>query len=515
MSHFKDLRVGTRLGLAFAAILVLTVALAGFAVYQLSRVNATSVEMESRWVPSLRLSLSMNKLISAVKMAELRHMMSPDAAVKAGMEVQLKSLRTQLDGQRAEFEALPAGADAAKSWVAFKSAWAGYLADQEKILQMSNQYQTDEAQALANGNSGQMFEAAENALAALVDVNSRGVQSAGAMSQQVFQAAKGGIGGALLVILALGVAASVWTTRSITGPIREAVRVAQTVAAGDLGSRIEVTRRDETGQLLAALKHMNESLVGIVSNVRQSSDSIATGSSQIASGNADLSQRTEDQAARLQQTAASMEELTSSVRTNADTANLANQFAAGASEAAARGGEVVGHVVSTMQGITASSKKIGDIIGVIDGIAFQTNILALNAAVEAARAGEQGRGFAVVASEVRGLAQRSAKASREIKNLIGESVTKVETGSRLVDEAGRSMADIVHQVGRVTELIAQISAVSAEQTEGIDQVGGAVQQLDRSTQQNAALVEESAAAAESLKQQAARLAEVVGAFRMA
>ncbi|MDP3614941.1 MAG: methyl-accepting chemotaxis protein, partial [Rubrivivax sp.] len=205
----------------------------------------------------------------------------------------------------------------------------------------------------------------------------------------------------------------------------------------------------------------------------------------------------------------------STVRSNAETANMANQFAAGASEAAARGGEVVGQVVSTMQGITASSKKIGDIIGVIDGIAFQTNILALNAAVEAARAGEQGRGFAVVASEVRGLAQRSATASREIKLLIGESVSKVETGSRLVDDAGRSMADIVHRVGRVSELIAQISAVSAEQTHGIDQVGGAVQQLDHSTQQNAALVEESAAAAESLKQQAARLAEVVGAFRMA
>ncbi|MDP3223991.1 MAG: methyl-accepting chemotaxis protein, partial [Rubrivivax sp.] len=494
MTHFNDLRVGTRLGAAFAAILVLTVALAGFAVYQLARVNATSVDMESRWVPSLRLSLSMNKLISAIKMAELRHMMSPDAAVKAGMDKQLKSLLSELEGQRVEFETLQADEAAKKNWAAFKTAWSAYLADQQKILQMSNQYQTDEAQELGNGHSTQMFEAAEQALAALVDLNSKGVQAAGAASQNVFQAAQGGIGGVLLVILALGVTASVWTTRSITGPIQEAVAVAQTVAAGDLSSRIEVTRRDETGQLLAALKHMNESLVGIVNNVRQSSDSIATGSAQIASGNADLSQRTEAQAANLQQTAASMEELTSTVRSNAETANMANQFAAGASEAAARGGEVVGQVVSTMQGITASSKKIGDIIGVIDGIAFQTNILALNAAVEAARAGEQGRGFAVVASEVRGLAQRSATASREIKLLIGESVSKVETGSRLVDDAGRSMADIVHRVGRVSELIAQISAVSAEQTHGIDQVGGAVQQLDHSTQQNAALVEESAAA---------------------
>jgi methyl-accepting chemotaxis protein len=359
-----------------------------------------------------------------------------------------------------------------------------------------------------------MFTAAEQALTALVELNSRGVQAAGESSQRVFQMAHGGIGGALLVILVLGATASVFTTRSITGPIQEAVKVAQTVAAGDLSSKIEVTRRDETGQLLLALRHMNQSLTGIVDNVRQGSSSIATGSAQIASGNADLSHRTEAQAANLQQAAASMEELTSAVRTNAETAQRAHQFAAGASEAASRGGEVVGQVVNTMQGITASSKKIGDIIGVIDGIAFQTNILALNAAVEAARAGEQGRGFAVVASEVRGLAQRSAKAAREIKHLIGESVAKVDAGSRLVDDAGRSMAEIVHQVGQVTDLIAQISAVSTEQTQGIDQVGGAVQQLDQSTQQNAALVEESAAAAESLRQQAARLAEVVGAFRM-
>ncbi|MDP3612253.1 MAG: methyl-accepting chemotaxis protein, partial [Rubrivivax sp.] len=281
MTHFNDLRVGTRLGAAFAAILVLTVALAGFAVYQLARVNATSVDMESRWVPSLRLSLSMNKLISAIKMAELRHMMSPDAAVKAGMDKQLKSLLSELEGQRVEFETLQADEAAKKNWAAFKTAWSAYLADQQKILQMSNQYQTDEAQELGNGHSTQMFEAAEQALAALVDLNSKGVQAAGAASQNVFQAAQGGIGGVLLVILALGVTASVWTTRSITGPIQEAVAVAQTVAAGDLSSRIEVTRRDETGQLLAALKHMNESLVGIVNNVRQSSDSIATGSAQI------------------------------------------------------------------------------------------------------------------------------------------------------------------------------------------------------------------------------------------
>jgi methyl-accepting chemotaxis protein len=245
-----------------------------------------------------------------------------------------------------------------------------------------------------------------------------------------------------------------------------------------------------------------------------SSDSIATGSAQIAMGNADLSQRTEEQAANLEETAASMEQLTATVRQNSDTARQANQLASTASAAAANGGVVFGQVVGTMQSITESSRKINDIIGVIDGIAFQTNILALNAAVEAARAGEQGRGFAVVASEVRGLAQRSASAAKEIKILIGESVSKVETGSKLVDDAGQSMNDIVQQVKRVTDLIAEISSASVEQTQGISQVGDAVQQLDQVTQMNAALVEESAAAADSLKQQAHKMAEVVGIFKI-
>jgi len=303
-------------------------------------------------------------------------------------------------------------------------------------------------------------------------------------------------------------------TRSIVGPIREAVGVAQTVASGDLRSSIAVTRRDELGELQAALKAMNESLVRIVDDVRQGSDSIASGSAQIATGNADLSTRTEQQASSLQQTAASMEQMNATVRNSADTARQATQLATSASSAAQKGGEVVGQVVTTMQDIQGSSQKIGDIIGVIDGIAFQTNILALNAAVEAARAGEQGRGFAVVAGEVRNLAQRSAEAAKEIKALIGASVSKVESGARLVGDARAAMDDIVGQVRRVTDLISEIGAATGEQSEGIDQVNTAIVQLDHTTQQNAALVEESAAAAESLRTQAARLAQAVGFFRL-
>ncbi len=320
---------------------------------------------------------------------------------------------------------------------------------------------------------------------------------------------------ACALAIGLAITLALFITRSIVTPINVAVDVAQKVAAGDLRSTFDLRGRDETAQLLVALKSMNDSLAGIVGRVRSSSDGIATGSSQIASGSADLSARTEQQASSLEQTAASMEQMNATVKANSDTARKAVELAGSASAAAERGGAVIGQVVATMDDITQSSKKIADIIGVIDGIAFQTNILALNAAVEAARAGEQGRGFAVVASEVRSLAQRSAGAAKEIKDLIGASVDKVSTGSRLVDDARTSMLDIVAQVRSVSTLIAEIGSATIEQTAGIGQVCSAVGQLDQATQQNAALVEESSAAAESLKQQAASLAEMVGVFKLA
>ena len=316
-------------------------------------------------------------------------------------------------------------------------------------------------------------------------------------------------GVAVLVALSLG-----WVLASaVTRPLERCVVLAEAVAAGDLSSHIVVDRNDETGQLLGALSRMNGSLVTMVNQVRQSAEGIATASSEIASGNHDLSSRTEHQASALQQTAASMQQMTTTVQQSADNARAASQLAAAAADVAGKGGLVVQRVVTTMSEISASSKKISDIIGTIDGIAFQTNILALNAAVEAARAGEQGRGFAVVASEVRSLAQRSAQAAREIKALIGDSVDKVEAGSQLVGEAGTTMDDVVAQVRRMTDLMGEINASSTEQTEGIQQVNVAVASIDQGTQQNAALVEESAAAAESLKQQAAGLLGLVAAFK--
>jgi methyl-accepting chemotaxis protein len=302
-------------------------------------------------------------------------------------------------------------------------------------------------------------------------------------------------------------------TRQLGGEPAYAVQVAGAIAAGQLDTVIE-TRGNDSTSLLAAMEAMRTSLANIVTQVRSGTDTIATASNQIAAGNMDLSSRTEEQASSLEETASSMEELTSTVRQNADNARQANVLAQSASEVAVRGGAVVSEVVDTMASINDSSRKIVDIIGVIDGIAFQTNILALNAAVEAARAGEQGRGFAVVASEVRNLAQRSAAAAKEIKTLINDSVEKVDAGGKLVDQAGVTMSEIVQSITRVTDIMAEIASASAEQTMGIEQVNTAITQMDEVTQQNAALVEEAAAAAGSMQEQAASLAEVVSIFRI-
>ena len=344
------------------------------------------------------------------------------------------------------------------------------------------------------------------------------------LSEQEVQATEAAVAGAatarrtalwlMCLITGLGIVAGVWLGRRIVEPLEQAVHVANTVAEGDLSQPIDATSHDEVGQLLQALQAMQHKLSILVANVRQGSESVSMASAEIAQGNNDLSARTEQQAAAVEQTNASMRELGGTVTQNADAARQANQLASTASTVAVQGGEVVGRVVETMRDINASSQKIADIISVIDGIAFQTNILALNAAVEAARAGEQGRGFAVVASEVRALAGRSAEAAKEIKALITASVEKVEHGTTLVDQAGSTMTEVVSSIRRVTDIMGEISAASSEQSNGVNQVGEAVRHMDQATQQNAALVEEMAAAASSLKAQAQELVGVVSTFKI-
>ena len=361
---------------------------------------------------------------------------------------------------------------------------------------------------------GASFRQVEKEMAELserIASRSRATQAESARAGELAQTA---ICGAVVLSALVLLALSAGISRNIVSRMRRAVHIAETVAKGDLGSRIEVQGNDETAQLLRALARMNGSLVHLVGTVRQASENIASGTTQIATGNQDLSQRTEEQASNLQQTAASMEQISATVRANAGTTREASEMAATASRSAALSGEAVQKLVSTIGGITEASRRITDIIGVIDGIAFQTNILALNAAVEAARAGEQGRGFAVVAAEVRVLAQRSAAAAREIKDLIHASVEQVSAGEREAQHAGASMEEVVRNVARMTSLLEEISSSTDEQTKGISEVSQAVTQIDQVTQSNASLVEEAAAAAESLNRQAARLVEAVSLFRI-
>jgi methyl-accepting chemotaxis protein len=431
-------------------------------------------------------------------------------------DAKVKALRADLARQVAEIKktASAAGGDAAvtEALAALAKQADKYLAQADMAIDMSSVDPNTGIAALRSADES--FAALGKTLADVVarlDARSSETTAASNASVQRITLLLGALG-----LLAAGVAVGLsWLTqRRLVADLKRAVDVAGAVAGGDLTVQATSERRDEVGDLLRALGEMTGQLGRSMGTVLESSSSIRTASTEIASGNQDLSSRTEQTASSLQETASAMEQLTSTVRQSADSARQANQLAVSAAEVAQRGGTVVSQVVSTMDEINASSRKIADIIGTIDGIAFQTNILALNAAVEAARAGEQGRGFAVVAGEVRSLAQRSAEAAREIKALIGASVDKVDTGSKLVADAGTTMTEIVASVQRVTDIIGEITAASSEQSDGIGQVNTAVTQLDQMTQQNAALVEQSAAAAESLKAQADRLGAVVAAFRL-
>ena len=514
MSFFTNLRIGTRLACAFALLLLLLLGQVGHALRALHGAEQAGDRLvDHEWAISRALArLDAASRANALATSELLFTRSPAEAdaVRSRMATNRQVVTAALNELDAALNEPSERALLAR----LKAQRAAFVESFKAVSQAMADNQRDAAEQRLRTETLPRVRAMQQSLErlnavqhALIDAQRHALDALHVQERRWLVA-----GGVLALLLGMGLAWAI--TRSITTPMAQAVKLAQTVAAGDLGTRLQVLRRDEAGHLLRALLAMSSSLRNIVGEVRCGSESIATGATQIATGNLDLSRRTEAQAANLQQTAAAMEQLTATVRTNADTAHEASALAAAASDAAGRGGAVVQQVVQTMHGIADASRRIGEIIGTIDGIAFQTNILALNAAVEAARAGEQGRGFAVVASEVRSLAQRSAHAAREIKTLITDSASQVEAGGRLADVAGQAMQGIVGQVQQVTRLIAGISHASTEQTQGINQVGQAVQELDKVTQQNAALVEQGAAAADSLRHQAGRLAELVGRFHL-
>ncbi|MDR7333009.1 methyl-accepting chemotaxis protein [Roseateles asaccharophilus] len=514
MSLLTHMRIGQRLGLAFAISILFSVLLAAYARTALIRINdELTLMVDDRMVKVHQLE-SIKDNVNITAQSVRNSLLVPDAE---GKRKQLAEVERVAKINAALFEKLDASIKAPKGReliATVTQARGQFVGSVRQVIDMANKGENDAARDLLLGQTQDLQVKYFQSLESLITFQTELMHNSAKATDSTVDFAAIAVVVAAVAALAIGALMALLITRSVVSPIRQAVTAAETVAAGDLRLHLDTSRRDEAGQLLGALQKMNDALVGIVGAVRGNADSVATASGQIAQGNADLSQRTEQQASNLQETAASMEELSATVNHNTDTARQAAQLADSAARVAESGGQVMGQMVDTMEQITTSSRKINDIIGTIDGIAFQTNILALNAAVEAARAGEQGRGFAVVAGEVRLLAQRSAEAAREIKTLIGASVERVEAGNTLVGEAGRTMNDVVGQVRRVADLISEISAASSEQSKGIGQIGDAVTQLDQVTQQNAALVEESAAAAESLRHQAAQLAETVSAFKL-
>ncbi|HJV67598.1 methyl-accepting chemotaxis protein [Ideonella sp.] len=515
MNIIANLSLRLRLGLGFGGLLVVVLAIVGLSMVQLGEVGRRVDTIVTRdWAKA-----GATSRITTVTRANARRTMelffadTPDQGER--IRQRIGENKRIVDEALATLDELVGEPDARAQLVRVKALRAAYVASFGEVARLLSAGQRDEATQLLQR---QMLPAID-ALQAEVDAldrlqNQRAIDSGAAVIRNV-DSMRLELAATALACVVIGMAVSWALARSISRPIGRAVAVAEAVADGDLGSTIEATTSDETGRLLRALRRMNDSLARVVGQVREGSEGIATGSSQIATGTADLSQRTEEQAANLQQTAASMEQLAGTVRQNAESAGAACMVAARTCEAAARSGQVVGQVVDTMDQMAASSREISEIVGVIEGIAFQTNILALNASVEAARAGEHGRGFAVVADEVRNLAQRSASSARQIKTLIQASVERIETGHGLARQAGQAMAGVVDQVHEVSTLVGQISTAAHEQTRGIEQVNTAVTQLDQVTQQNAALVEESAAASDSLREQAGRLVDAVRVFRLA
>jgi methyl-accepting chemotaxis protein len=510
----KDLRIAMKLGLAFGLMVFLLIALSIAARAGLAKVGDSQHEVLNDRYPKIELATGILDELS-MQARLIRNLVIMDNPKDRQEQLdQLASSRAKASDQ---YEKLAAAINSPKSKALLEEALAARKAYQKVLEEYLVMVKAGDPKLKDKllGDVRPALMAYEGKLRALIAFQKDLMTKAGRQAEDATSTANAVILGAALFGCMLAMLAAVVVTRGVTRPVQLVVQALHAFSKGDLTGQVHVDRKDEIGQLQQALHQLRDSLGGTVNTVRQNAESVATASAQIAQGNQDLSHRTEEQASALEETAATMEQLGSTVRTNADSAKQANQLAQNAARVATQGGEVVGQVVNTMEGISESSRKIGDIIGVIDGIAFQTNILALNAAVEAARAGEQGRGFAVVAGEVRTLAQRSAEAAKEIKALISRNVDQVTQGTTLVDQAGKTMEEIVGSIQRVSDIVSEITAATIEQSNGVQQVGDAVGQMDQVTQQNAALVEESAAAAGSLKEQAQQLVDAVAFFKLA
>jgi len=509
-----NMKIGARLGVGFGLVMLPMVTLIVVGIIRLAGIGEINDRIiDTDWVET-DAAQTINAMTRANAQRTMELFITSDKDKVSEIYQSIDANKKTIDEALDTLDKLAYEPEEKALLAQIKATRAAYVTSFSNVAKLLAEGKRDEAASMMSGETLPVLDGLERHITAIVDLQKKLTDADGAETRQNVESARNLMLGLGLADVLIGIGFAYVIGRSITHPLHEAVRVARTVASGNLTSRIVVQTKDETGQLLQALKEMNESLKRIVGEVRVGTETIATASSQIASGNQDLSSRTEEQASSLEETVAAMEQLTSTVKQNADNARQANQLAVSASEVALKGGAVVLQVVDTMGSINASATKIVDIISVIEGIAFQTNILALNAAVEAARAGEHGRGFAVVAAEVRNLAQRSAASAKEVKILIDDSVNKVDVGSKLVTQAGTTMKEIVTGVQRVTDIMGEITAASEEQSVGIEQINKAMSQMDEVTQQNAALVEEAAAAAESLQGQAGNLAQVVSVFKL-
>jgi len=515
MNLLSNMKIGQRLALGFGVVLALSILITVIGILKLDAVADAAERMLDQPVKKERMISDWSANIGVAVIRTSAIIKSSDTSLTEFFAKNTEETNAKAAMYLKEVEKLLTTPEEKETFAKMISLRGAYAGGRAEAVRLKSEGKIEESMQVHDKVYIPAAQAYQANIQSLVALQRKQVDDLQRQIQHVKEDSRRTVVLLGILSVAFGALCAWWLTRSITRPVQAAVSLARRVAAGDLSSRRQASAKDEIGALQDALADMNEHLLGLVTEIRSGSHAIATASSEIAAGNLDLSARTEEQAGSLEETASSMEELTSTVAQNAGNARQASVLATSASEVAGRGGVVVSQVVQTMAAINESSKRIADIIGVIDGIAFQTNILALNAAVEAARAGEQGRGFAVVASEVRNLAHRSAAAAKEIKVLIDDSVARVDDGARLVDQAGATMTEIVGSVERVAGIIGEITVATDEQTAGIGQINGAISQMDQVTQQNAALVEQAAAASNAMHEQAAQLLQAVSVFKLA